>query len=170
MNLDDAQLPIRNGYGRDTLELQELFLAKFAQAGTILHACQQVGINRQTVRQWQLGDMHGFRNRFEVARDAYSDHLQQIAEERIQNPDGRNKTGTDYLLVRMLEAHRPEYRKTQPVDNAPAEITDKLTKLAAAWQINVNVSTGTPATQLPAIDTTVTDAALDRERSDGDSS
>ncbi|MCH8129245.1 MAG: hypothetical protein IIC70_05010, partial [Acidobacteria bacterium] len=61
---------------------------------------------------------------------AFADELENIAMDRIRNPEGR--LGSDILLITMLNAHKPEKYRTGivVVDEVPKAVAAKLAKMA----------------------------------------
>ena len=58
---------------------QEVFVEAYAHCGSIRKAAPAAGINRLTARLWTRGDMLGFAQRFEDARLAFREELQDLA-------------------------------------------------------------------------------------------
>lgn len=95
-----------------TLTRQNAFLAAYPDFGTISHACQAVGIDRESVRWWRRNDILGFADRFTAAQEAYGDYLENLAHQRVTTPGAR--TGSDILLIAMLNANRPDKWRRDP--------------------------------------------------------
>lgn len=92
---------------KQTLVRQQAFLAAYAITGTIVSASKAIGITSwETVHRWRSGNVFGFRERMDKAHQAFGDHLEDIALERINDPTGNR--GSDVLLMALLNANRPD--------------------------------------------------------------
>jgi len=109
-----------------TLEDQEHFLAQYGKCGTIMRAAEATNVSRETVRRWQRADKLGFADRFDSARERFREELEEIAFERLRDPQGNR--GSDVLLITMLNAHWPEkYRpNAQPEDQSALRLMSML--------------------------------------------
>jgi len=100
---------------------RDAFLLAFAATGTIRGAVKLLPngtrLGRQTVYDWLERDPT-FRESLQLAQDEYRESLQDIAMDRIREPQGNR--GSDGLLSHMLNANWPEkYRQdAKPVDDA----------------------------------------------------
>ena len=106
-----------------TLQRQDAFLAAYPRFGTVCHACEAVGIDRESVRWWRKNDVLGFAERFQAAHEAYADYLEHLAHQRVTSPGPR--TGSDLLLIAMLNANKPDKwrRDTLPVAAQRVQVT-----------------------------------------------
>jgi hypothetical protein len=105
---------------------QEHFLAQYGKCGTIMRAAEATNVSRETVRRWQRADKLGFADRFDSARERFREELEEIAFERLRDPQGNR--GSDVLLITMLNAHWPEkYRRdAQPEDQSALRLMSML--------------------------------------------
>lgn len=105
---------------------QEHFLAQYGKCGTIMRAAEATNVSRETVRRWQRANKLGFAERFDLARERFREELEEIAFERLRDPQGNR--GSDVLLITMLNAHWPEkYRpNAQPEDQAALRLMSML--------------------------------------------
>ncbi len=79
-----------------------MFLGAYAECGTIRKACRVVGVDRKTVYNWMRGDVEGSKELFELANHSYRESLEDMARERLENPQGNR--GSDVLLISQLNA------------------------------------------------------------------
>lgn len=109
---------------------QRTYLHAYAYSGTQASAANAAGITVQAVALWKQDDALGFNARFSKAVEAFADELENIAMDRIRNPEGR--LGSDILLITMLNAHKPEKYRTGivVVDETPKAVAAKLAKMA----------------------------------------
>ena len=125
-----------------TQERQDRFLSNFANFGTIRIAADATGIDRESVRWWRNNDVLGFAERFRAAQEAYADYLEHLAHERVTHPNGR--TGSDILLIAMLNANRPDKykRDSQPQQQKPQVVSIIINAPAVVSQIQTRVVEG----------------------------
>ena len=109
---------------------QQAFLSAYAYSGTLTAAAKAAGITRTAVFLWKQDDALGFNARFSKAVEAFADELENIAMDRIRNPEGR--LGSDILLITMLNAHKPEKYRTGivVVDEVPKKVAAQHAKWA----------------------------------------
>jgi len=110
------------------------FLAAYAEVGTIRKACRVVGVDRKTVYNWLRGDVEGFKELFELANHSYRESLEDMARERLENPQGNR--GSDVLLISQLNARWPErYRaNTEGRDQSAKEALQEIRDMHKAWK------------------------------------
>lgn len=120
---------------RFSVAKQNAFLSAFAKCGTILHAANAAGINRETVRTWRSDD-ESFAERFSEAQKEANELLEAEARRRAIQGCRRKKftkngdpiydpeTGEQYeelvysdtLLIFLLKGNDPEkYRERTEV-------------------------------------------------------
>ena len=105
---------------------RQAFLDSFAYWGSIKKAIREtpenLRIDRKTVYNWLKRDP-SFVEDMRNAQHEYREGLQDLAHERIQNPQGNR--GSDGLLSHMLNANWPEkFRQdAKPVDEGTAKQT-----------------------------------------------
>lgn len=98
------------------------FLTAFAKVGTVTHAAEIAGVNRDTHRIWLQKDPE-YAAAFERAKDAFADLLEKVALERAtegwEEPVfqggkevGRVRKFSNTLLIFLLKGLRPDkYRE-----------------------------------------------------------
>jgi hypothetical protein len=117
---------------RQVLGRQEHFLQAYTQLGKKSKAAEACNIPVATVDSWQLRDLHDFNKRIAEAHTRYVENLEQLMDERLQNPQGNR--GSDVLLMFKLKAEAPQkYREEVKVVGIEAskQMMDKLRELAA---------------------------------------
>ena len=99
--------------------------------GTIGKACQESGVNRESVRRWRNDDVLGFHDRFLQAQASYGDYLEDMVHDRLENPTGNR--GSDVLLMARLNAEKPEKwsRSLKLTHDVPNELIQQLRALQA---------------------------------------
>ena len=128
-----AQLSPQLSASRKHLWLrQEAFLVAYAEAGTIQAAAAAIGVHRQTPEYWIKNDCLDFRERFTVSQHAWRENLEDMALERVRNPQGNR--GSDVLLITMMNAAWPEkYRPNPPMtDDHAKELVAELRRIQQA--------------------------------------
>lgn len=120
--MPDGLLPGQRATWRD----QDAFLKTFAKVGTRSTACRAIGISTSQPSFWEQTDSLGFKARLALAEQAWGDHLEQVAFERIASPD-KNR-GSDLLLITLLNAYKPLRYKPAIVlsDNTLSETLEAL--------------------------------------------
>ena len=93
-----------------TEKKKELFLKAYAVSGTILAASRAIGIHRNTCLDWVKSDLD-FAKEFENAKVSFAETLEDIALDRIRNPD--KSRGSDVLLMALLNANMPSKYRPQ---------------------------------------------------------
>ena len=86
------------------------FLEVFEEWGTIRRACDVVGIPRGTYNRWHSEDPD-FSKSVDLARRSFAESLEEIALERVRNPD--KGKGADILLLGLLNANMPQKFRPQ---------------------------------------------------------
>ena len=112
--------------GRAQFDRQSRFLEAFASLGTITGAAKASGVHRDTVWTWGRDDAQGFRARLDDARARFTDHLEGIMLDRIEEPGAGR--GSDVLLMFALNANNPaKYRPNVVVqDDSARELLNSL--------------------------------------------
>ena len=137
--------PARATYDAKTLASQNAFLAAFTHCGSITLAASAVGLHPATVRDsWVKNDALGFQARFHNAQAEFADYLEQLALKRVENPTNNGRTGSDVLLMGLLNANHPtKWRhNVQVTHDLGARVVETLRELqakdreagAADWQ------------------------------------
>jgi hypothetical protein len=126
-------------------ERQRLFLAALAEWGTIHKACRVLDMTRHVYRTWVAEDP-GFSGRVDAAKTEFGESLEDIALDRIKNPD--KGKGSDILLIGLLNANLPhKYRPAAALDH------DSAKDLIVEWRKavkQVKVDSGPGEAELPA--------------------
>ena len=116
--MPNSNAPIKGLSPEDVVARQNYFLRAYAEYGTITSACKAVSIDRKTAHRWVSGDMQGFRDRFQEAREEFADSLEEMAFERLKEQGPRDNP---VLLITMLNAHKPnKYRPQASNDDESA--------------------------------------------------
>jgi len=126
-----SDIPIVEKQRRDRMSV---FLGAYAECGTIRKACRVVGVDRKTVYNWLRGDVQGFKELFELANHSYRESLEDMARERLENPQGNR--GSDVLLISQLNATWPErYRaNTEGRDQSAKEALQEIRDMHREWK------------------------------------
>lgn len=130
-DLDFLNCPHLSEYERSRiLADQDAFLAAYLHAGSIYSAAPAAGVSRHVVQNWERDNVLGFKERFQVTEREFAESLQDLAVERVRNPE--KGVGTDWLLDRQLQVHWPEKYKplTQPIDETARAVIAEIRKLA----------------------------------------
>jgi hypothetical protein len=78
----------------------------------VSEAARKAGIGRRTAYEWRDDDAE-FQAEWDEAIEVAVDKLEKVAWDRATDPAG----GSDHLLLKTLEAHRPEkWRNKQAVE------------------------------------------------------
>jgi len=124
---------------------QGLFLEALSEWGTIHKACRVLGMTRYAYRAWVEEDP-GFSSRVDAAKTEFGESLEDIALDRIKNPD--KGKGSDILLIGLLNANLPhKYRPAAALDH------DSAKDLIVEWRKavkQVKVDSGGVEAELPA--------------------
>ena len=116
--MPNSNTPVKGRKSEDVIARQNYFLRAYAEYGTITAACKSINIPRKTAHRWVAGDMEGFRDRFQEAREEFADSLEQMAFERLKQQGPRDNP---VLLITMLNAHKPnKYRPQSSTDDESA--------------------------------------------------
>jgi hypothetical protein len=113
----------------DAVKRKALFIAAYEEWGTVRKSCELAGIVRKTFRSWTYGDFE-FANDMAEAKKAFGEALEEIALDRVKNPD--KGKGSDLLLLGMLNANMSEkYRPTMALNEDSArEVISELRKIS----------------------------------------
>ena len=110
-----------------TREAQERFLEAYAVHGTIQAARREAGVGRTIVWMWERDNVHGFRDRYRVARDEHRDHLESILFRRLED-----EKCPPLLLVFALNANYPEkYKSVTVIDDTGKDLLAELRGMAS---------------------------------------
>mgnify|MGYP003140141351 CR=1 FL=1 len=89
---------------------KESFLVAFEEWGTIRRACDVASIPRGTYERWHSEDPD-FSKSVDLARRSFAESLEEIALERVRNPN--KGKGSDVLLLGLLNANMPQKFRPQ---------------------------------------------------------
>ena len=105
----------------ERVKKQEVFLAALSEWGTIKKSCALASLTYDTYKDWHAAD-YKFAERCTEARYTFAESLEELALERVTNPD-KNR-GSDVLLLGLLNANMPKkYRpQVQMSDESSKEI------------------------------------------------
>jgi len=125
----------------DAANRKKVFLSSYSEHGTIRLACAKAGISRETYRRWQGAD-YDFARHFDLAKQEFAESLEEIAFDRVRNPNG-NK-GSDVLLLGLLNAnwkekYRPQFAMTE----------DTAKDLILEWRKSIKEAENQPQANLP---------------------
>jgi hypothetical protein len=125
---------------------QEIFLTALSEWGTLRKALHLSKLAYDTYKTWHARD-YKFAKLCEEARFAFAEYLEEIALERVLNPD-KNR-GSDVLLLGLLNANMPKkYRpQVQISDDASKELIHEWRK--AAQEVAKHRSAVSSETELP---------------------
>ena len=111
------------------LERQDRYLRAYAELGTIRNAAKVAEIDRSTVDRWFKEDLHGFRSRYDHAKQSHREYLESKMFALIEEmKPGQNPT----LLIFALNGAWPEKYKMNVSgneDNAKQTLSE-MRKLA----------------------------------------
>ena len=96
------------------LERQDRYLRAYAELGTVRNAAKVAEIDRSTVDRWFKDDLHGFRSRYDHARQSHREYLESKMFALIEEmKPGQNPT----LLIFALNGAWPEKYKMNVAGN-----------------------------------------------------
>ena len=130
--LSDPQVQLKLGNRPKRIySRQEAYLIAYAQTGTGSHAIRAAGVSDETARRWQTMDTLHFKARLHDARERFADSLEELALDRVRNPEG--KVGSDVLLIALLNANKPsKYRPQQSINISVEESRQSWAALRSA--------------------------------------
>ena len=110
-------------------DTQTKFLRGLAVGGTNLAGLSMSGVHRRTIWQWKTDDTLGFRERYDKAKEHFTDSLETIALNLVKQLGPGN---SPVLLITLLNANLPEkYRPNVTVsDDTAKETLNAITKAA----------------------------------------
>ncbi len=118
---------------RNVWERQELFLQKYREVGKPGRAAKAVWLSRFTAIHWDRHDIFGFKERLKVAHADYCETIEQLIDDRLENPTGNR--GSDVLAMFRAKGEMPEkYR-----DNYAPTVTPQGIKVTS---ITYNLAPG----------------------------
>jgi hypothetical protein len=89
---------------QDMEKRKALFLVAYEEFGNVRGAVKAVRVGRHTYERWIREDPE-FMRAVERAKQAFGEYLEELALERVRNPD-KNR-GSDVLLLALLNANLP---------------------------------------------------------------
>tara|TARA_Y100000296_G_C5016042_1_gene177470 strand:+ start:18 stop:527 length:510 start_codon:yes stop_codon:yes gene_type:complete len=130
----------------ERIDKRDAFLRVLAEWGTVKKACELSGVGLRTYTRW-VADDYEFSSKCEEARHTFAESLEEIALERVTNPD-KNR-GSDVLLLGLLNANMPKkYRpQVQMSDESSKELIHEWRK--AAQEVSKTRSEVTEDVDLP---------------------
>lgn len=116
-------------HATEATEKQDLFIQGLEQTGTVIHAAQFAGINRQTAYQW--------RNLFPEFKQRWDDTLENVTdnvERSLYNQAVSEKNVVATIFY--LKNNRAKYRDRVTIDvvSTQREVEERLTELQAKLQ------------------------------------
>ena len=125
----------------ERVKKQEVFLAALSEWGTIKKSCALASLTYDTYKDWHAAD-YKFAERCTEARYTFAESLEELALERVTNPD-KNR-GSDVLLLGLLNANMPKkYRpQVQMSDDASKELMHEWRRAAQEVAKRSEVSDG----------------------------
>jgi hypothetical protein len=144
--MNDARHPAQDTFNQNVERNQSRFLALFPSIGTISKTADAAGITRETVQQWCRSDRNGFRDQLADAKLQFSEYLENLALQRIQDAPIGNR-GSDVLLISLLNHHVPGFRPTVEVKHELGERV--LSALRQAQQRDSNLAIDAEYKELP---------------------
>ena len=94
--------------------------------GTVRMACKTAEVPHSTYRQWLMDDPE-FSVSIDLARHAFAESLEELALERVRNPE--KGKGSDVLLLGLLNANMPHKFRPQLALNE-----DSAKELITEWR------------------------------------
>ena len=128
---------------KQTWMRQEAFLEQYAKYGKLIRAAEAVGLTIWAVEYWQKQDLYQFNRRLEVAHRRYCENLEQMMDDRLENPQGNR--GSDPLLMFKHKAEMPEkYREDIKVidGGAAVQLLDALRALGKPPELEAPATEG----------------------------
>ena len=111
---------------RNTESRKRLLIASLEEWGTIRKACDASGVPRRTYQEWNTRDPD-FSVSIDLARQSFSESLEELALDRVRNPD--KGKGSDVLLLGLLNANLPHKFRPQIAMNE-----DSAKELITEWR------------------------------------
>ena len=100
----------------ESAQRKKVFLAAFVEWGTVKKSCELAGVTTNAYKAWYTNDWE-FAQAVAEARYSFAESLEDLALERVKNPD-KNR-GSDVLLLGLLNANMP--KKYRPQVNVTSE-------------------------------------------------
>ena len=118
-----------NNSKESVMERQDRYLRAYSELGTVRNAAKVAEIDRSTVDRWFKDDLHGFRAKYDHARQSHREYLESKMFALIEEmKPGQNPT----LLIFALNGAWPEKYKMNVAgneDNAKQTLSE-IRKLA----------------------------------------
>jgi hypothetical protein len=148
--MSDKRHPAQNTFNQNVERNQSRFLALFPSIGTISKTCELAGLTRETIQQWCRSDRNGFREQLADAKLQFSEYLENLALQRIQDAPVGNR-GSDVLLISLLNHHVPGFRPSVEIKHELGERV--LSALQRANELDsTNAGRNIRSNMLPGID------------------
>jgi hypothetical protein len=148
--MSNQRHPAQNTFNQNVERNQSRFLALFPSIGTISKTADAAGITRETVQAWCRADRNGFRDKLADAKLQFSEYLENLALQRIQDAPIGNR-GSDVLLISLLNHHVEGFRPSVEIKH---ELGDRvLSALQRANELDsANAGRNISSKMLPGID------------------
>ena len=118
-----------DSYRKNKCDRQTQFLSRYCELGSILRSAIPAGIHRGTHYVWLQDDHCSYVERFESAKQTYSEYLESIMVQRLENPTGNR--GSDILLMFAMKAHSPDkYGDKIAIDDRTRDALETWTSTA----------------------------------------
>ena len=132
--------PAQATYTAKTSAYQEAFLAAYPSLGTVKASAAAAHVTDQAVWNWIQSDHLGFKERYLAAQRQWAEHLEDLARKRVEEPSNNGRTGSDVLLIAMLNANYPSKWRRDTVivgSDSVVNLIAEIQKLAAKAQAPV---------------------------------
>ena len=117
----------RKPYDTRPIDLRKSLVAEALEEwGTVRMACKTAEVPHSTYRQWLMDDPE-FSVSIDLARHAFAESLEELALERVKNPE--KGKGSDVLLLGLLNANMPHKFRPQLALNE-----DSAKELITEWR------------------------------------
>ena len=131
---------------RNTESRKRLLIASLEEWGTIRKAWAASGVPRRTYQEWNTRDPD-FSVSIDLARQSFSESLEELALDRVRNPD--KGKGSDVLLLGLLNANLPHKFRPQIAMNEDSAKELIVEWRKAAKEVKKDGSTEEKAAELP---------------------
>ena len=107
---------------KTTIERQKEFLQAYAEIGTIMGACNSIGLARSTLQGWRDNNI-SFKEQFETARSQFVELLEGYAHTLVSEmAKNKDYKANPTLLLALLNANNPsKYRRFDSGGGDPAK-------------------------------------------------
>ena len=110
------------------LEQQDAVLAAYAAGDSVTLGCAKAGVTPWVHNWWERNDHLGYRARYQQAHRERQDYFEQLAVDRVRNPEGNR--GGDTLVIALNNANNPDkWRGGNVTVEVGSEFTAMMQKL-----------------------------------------